>query len=146
MAASEVAFALRDINKDTQEVERQVLAPPEPAAVIIKPTFEYTAEELRDPFEGIKEQGDEAAGRQDVPASPLPPLIVKGVVWGSETSQAIINDQVVRPGDTIGEVRIISIDKEGVKVLHQGCPYELSAPAGALFKRIEEKTGGNDEK
>lgn len=49
----------------------------------------------------------------------LPPLKVTGLVWNSKRPQAIINGQVVGVGETIGEVKIVSIRPDGVDVLFQ---------------------------
>lgn len=49
----------------------------------------------------------------------LPSLKVTGLVWNSKRPQAIINGQVVGVGETIGEVKIVSIRPDGVDVLYQ---------------------------
>lgn len=49
----------------------------------------------------------------------IPSLKVTGLVWNSKKPQAIINGQVVGVGETIGEVKIVSIRPDGVDVLFQ---------------------------
>jgi hypothetical protein len=47
---------------------------------------------------------------------PLPFLGIQGIIWNTDTPQAIINNQVVKIGDRIEGVEIIDIDKQGIKV------------------------------
>jgi len=84
---------------------------------------EYNAEGLRDPF-GIEEkvQGPEESG-QEVAVS-LPQLDVQGLVWGG-IPQAIINNRIVRVGDTLEGARVIKIDKNGVTVSFNNKEHSL---------------------
>ncbi len=137
---SALAIGNRDIEKDIKNIEPVV----EQTIVIQKPTIEYKAQELRDPFKGYEAKQDSKGKTTTV--SQLPPLSVQGVVWGGQTPQAIINGSVVTPGETISGVKVISIDKYGVKVLFEGRPYEVLSPAGGYLKKLEGKSGGKDEK
>ncbi len=47
-------------------------------------------------------------------------LKLNGVVWGTGRPQAIINDQVVEVGDTIGEAKVIAIGVQGVGLQYKG--------------------------
>lgn len=99
---------------------------------IIRPNIEYKAAGLRDPFEGptVKKSGDdERAAEPKVSRVPPPDLIVQGLIWGGDIPQAIINNKVVKVGDTIQGVKIITITKDGVTVLFEGMQYNLSSPA-----------------
>lgn len=66
--------------------------------------------------------------RQMAPTpKPPPPIDVKtlglklnGVVWDTGRPQAIINDQVVEVGDTIGEAKVIAIGEQGVGLQYKG--------------------------
>jgi hypothetical protein len=49
---------------------------------------------------------------------PLPPLDIQGLIWNSQMPQAIINGRVVKEGDIIEGVKIVTIDKTGVTVEH----------------------------
>jgi hypothetical protein len=139
------ALAFRDIDKDIKNVTPAEPARPPPEEIITKEIVNYRADDLRDPFEGYKEQ--KVAGDQPATAeSALPSLAVKGVVWGSDTPQAIINNQVVKVGEIISGVKVVSIEREGIKVLYQGRPYELITPAVALLKSMEQEPGGKNEK
>lgn len=63
----------------------------------------------------------------------LPPLDLKGLVWGTDTPQAIINGKVLKIGDTIDEVKIVTIDKTGVGVLFQGKTAKVASPSKSYF-------------
>lgn len=91
----------------------------------------YTSESLRDPFEGYiqKEQ-------VPIPVSRLmeeenfvpPPVEVAGITWGSSFPQAIINGKVAKEGDMVGEVKVISISKEGLVLSYNNQHFSLPAP------------------
>jgi len=57
-----------------------------------------------------------------------PPLTISGITWGSSFPQAIINGKVVRPGDVIDDVQVISISKEGLVLSYKNQKFSLSAP------------------
>ena len=99
--------------------------------IITRPTVEYNAEAFKDPFLGAAEQAlpEEKVVRAEKVT--LPTLTVQGVIWGTKIPQAIINNKVVKTGDTIEDVRIISIDKEGITVFYKGRQAVIPSPAGA---------------
>jgi hypothetical protein len=111
--------------------------------VISVPTVEYKAEALRDPFQGYKEEKETTAAAQEVLVKPLPALTIHGIVWGGSMPQAIINNQVLKEGDVINEVKITKINKEGVEVFYTGRPYVISSPASNAISSISllDKTG-----
>ncbi len=88
--------------------------------------IEYKSEGLRDPFEE-----EEIETKEEPQAQPklLPALQVQGIVWGGSLPQAIINNKVVRVGDTIEGVRIADINKSGVAVFFDNRQYNLSTSA-----------------
>ena len=50
----------------------------------------------------------------------LPPLTIQGVFWGGDSPRAIINEQVVRKGDTLPDgIEILDISGSGIKVLYR---------------------------
>ncbi len=105
-----------------------------PAVIIEVPQVEYNATSLRDPFdpEPLKEEDDEKKdkdAKDNRPQLPLPNLVVQGIVWGAELSQAIINNQVVKVGDQIEGVRIVGISKDGIIVFYGGRKQLIAAPA-----------------
>ena len=53
-------------------------------------------------------------------------LKVRGMVWGAERPQAIVNDQVVSIGDTIQEAKVIAITQQGVNVIYKGKKFNFT--------------------
>lgn len=130
---------------DLREAEK--VAPP--SVNIELPQMEYDAGNLRDPFEPEpfeEEEGKEFNITEVSPRMPLPSLEVKGIVWGAELPQAIINNRVVKIGDRIEGACIVDISKEGITVFHGGRQQLIAAPA---VNMLEEQTpnfqGGTDE-
>lgn len=66
---------------------------------------------------------------RETPKRPMPTLKVQGVFWGITPPRAIINDQIVTPGDTIQGVRVLSIDRQGIAVEFEGTRTLLTVPA-----------------
>ncbi|MCX5707176.1 MAG: hypothetical protein NTW13_05970 [Candidatus Omnitrophica bacterium] len=94
---------------------------------VLRPKVQYLAEGLRDPFKSpiVK---DTSYKSSEVKA--LPQLNIQGLIWGGTFPQAVINNKVVKIGDTVVEgARITDISKEGVTVLYNGMTYQLSSPA-----------------
>lgn len=101
---------------------------PEPAA-----TAQYTSEHLRDPFEAY-------ISRDVVPMSAEslaqeenftpPPLAITGVTWGSSFPQAIINNQVVKAGDMVGDVEVVAISKQGIIFQYNKQKFTMPLPSG----------------
>lgn len=109
-----------------------------PLEVIVRPKVEYNAGGLRDPFQTPFIEEEAAALREPVVYEGpiieplLPPLTVQGIIWGGKFSQAIINNKVVKAGDTIEGVRVISIDKVGIALFFEGKEYNLPSPAAGV--------------
>jgi len=105
------------------------IATPEEAAVKERPKrenkVEYKSENLRDPFQEQKIEIKEERKEPEV-AKPLPALRVQGIVWGGSLPQAIINNKVMRLGDTVEDVVIKEINRSGVTVLFGGRKYNLT--------------------
>ena len=90
----------------------------------------YTAHDLRDPFKSLLPQPSSVSGLPAAPPittppappakRPAPDLRVEGVVWGGPTPSAIIDGKVYRVGDTIQHGTIISIDRRGITLEHEG--------------------------
>jgi hypothetical protein len=111
---------------------------------------QYDPQNSRDPFQGptarLTDQAaspDQTEGASADSQPVLPPLTVQGIIWGGIFPQAIINNKVLKPGDTLRvpseerEITIISIDKEGVLVTFADRQYNLrsSAAGSNLPKR-----------
>lgn len=120
---------------------------------IIRPVAVYRGRLFNDPFRSRKK--NDTSGR--IISEPVLPLLtIQGIVWGAEVPQAIINNQVMRVGDSVGGAHIVDIKKEGIKVIFQGQGYTIPAPAFGLapadkaLKKDTAKTqkidgGGIDE-
>ena len=53
-------------------------------------------------------------------------LRLQGIVWGARFPQAIINGEVLKIGDSLDGIRIVDIDKHGVRLFLDGKNYILS--------------------
>jgi hypothetical protein len=103
----------------------------EPVVESLSRAVPYTSESLRDPFEGYIQKKVEA-----IPASRLaeeenfvpPPLAISGITWGSSFPQAIVNGKVVKAGDMVGDVGVVSISKEGLVFLYNNQQFSMPAP------------------
>lgn len=105
---------------------------------------EYAASGMRDPFENQlplpepepepgavpQQEPDEPAEVPEVPVTP-PEIIVDGIVSGGSVPQAVIQQKVVRVGDTISGARISKITKEGIEVVYEGESFVFPAPSRA---------------
>jgi len=57
------------------------------------------------------------------PKIELPQLVISGVVWGTDKPQAIVNQQLVGEGDMLGEIKIVHIKKNEIRVSFKGMPF-----------------------
>jgi len=152
---SESLGAMQWDYKAPKELDEEVIAsesaqPKEGALrqeAIIRPKIEYTAQGLKDPFQSFvsgKETISVIAESQPV-VKPLPVLIVQGLIWGGDFPQAIINNKVLKKGDSIEEAEVVAIEKEGVTLLYAGKMHKLPSPS-VMGPRIEEQIkGGTNE-
>jgi len=99
--------------------------------------IEYKSEDSRDPFQEEKIEIEEQPQVQ-IETKPLPSLQIQGIVWGGGFPQAIINNKVVRVGDTIEEVRITDINKSGVTVFSGNRQYNLSTVSPASLQDFKK--------
>lgn len=102
--------------------------------------IEYKAEGLKDPFQEEKIEIKEEAEVQ-IETKPLPDLQIQGIVWGGAFPQAIINNKVVKIGDTIEEARIMEIKKEGITVYFGNRKHILPSPAIIKLQSSQKKPG-----
>ncbi len=97
---------------------------------IERPKISYDPSGLKDPFKapviGVKDSEQAAENVQEA----LPALNVQGVIWGTDTPQAIVNNKVVKTGDSIEGAEIVFIDKSGIRVFFANAEHFISAPAG----------------
>lgn len=115
-----------------------------PETVISRPRMEYKAEGLRDPFEGaLKEPAPVKEEQLPQPVSQTPPpLSVQGIIWGGNFPLAIINNKVVKVGDTLEGAEILNISKEGVTIKFTGNTFNLMSPSAASMPN--NKPGGEN--
>jgi hypothetical protein len=136
-------FAVPAEFKAIKEMEAAQGAKPLPS---LRPPTEYTAEKLRDPFQGVKIEGEEKAPEITASTALPPSLTIQGLVWGGSFPQAIINNKVFKAGDMIEGCRIIDINKGGVTIFFGGRQYNIDAPSTVNLQSIGEKPkGGKDE-
>lgn len=133
------ATALTGVKEIWAEAEKEPLSAEEETFI---PKVEYKPQSPRDPFQGyvIEEKKQEEVKGKGVEEGPvsLPGLKVEGIIWGSQLPQAIINNEVVRPGDSVEGVQIIEISRTGLTVLFKDKIFKLDAPSSS--------SGGRDEK
>ena len=125
--------------RQTQSIDGPV---PEGSAGFNK--IEYKAEGLKDPFQEEKIEIKEEPEVQ-IETKPLPGVQIQGIVWGGAFPQAIINNKVVKIGDTIGQLQIIDIAKSGITVLFENRKYNLSVPSAPTQKSPNPKGGKHEE-
>lgn len=115
--------------------------------IIEKAKIIYKAENLRDPFQSYIENrtGPQIIEPMSLKQVPMPALEIQGLFWGGKFPQAIINNRIVREGDTIGEVKIISIKKDGVTVLFSNMEYKLSPPGVANLESSQKSQKGGSK-
>ena len=125
-------FATPSVFEGMKEVE--AIGKPASTEFIQRPTITYKAEGLRDPFESyIAEEASPSGAIERGPAvfqnheaeKSLPSLTVQGLVWGGNFPQAIINNKVLKIGDTIEGARIKGIEKDAVTLIFEGREYKL---------------------
>lgn len=79
-----------------------------------------------DPFRTLIKK---AAKPTDKPKEELK-LILSGIVFNEKSPMAVINKKMVRTGDTIGGVRVVSINRKTVTVERNGKRYQLTVTKG----------------
>lgn len=140
----------RDNAAGKNETKQQNLAKSD---TVTLPGIEYKSEGLRDPFEGVfkkepainKEYADRPV--QESIQIPPPALTVQGIIWGGKIQQAIINDKLVKIGDTIEEAQVSSISKDGVEIIFKNRTFKLPSPAAVQLQSLKiSPEGGQNEK
>jgi hypothetical protein len=132
-----------------KELQRELASPPpkqdieEARDLIVKPNTIYRADNLRDPFQSYLERpvGTPVYEPAAIPV-PMPVLHLQGLFWGGNFPQAIINNKVVKEGDTIAGVKIISIKKDGVTVLFSNIEHKLSPPGISNLESVQRSQKG----
>jgi len=65
-----------------------------------------------------------AEARKVIPIKP-PPLSLKGIAWDETEPLALINDLLVKEGDTIQGARIVKIDFDGIAVRYHSKKFVI---------------------
>ncbi len=74
----------------------------------------------RDPFSLV------TSGAGDIG---LEGLVLNGIVWDEANPYAIINSDVVKPGDTLGNLKVVQITEQSVVLEQDGERHTLTLPA-----------------
>ncbi|MDI6605996.1 MAG: hypothetical protein QME65_02490 [Candidatus Omnitrophota bacterium] len=109
-----------------------------PLSDIVRPAVEYEAEDFRDPFQKPSVESKTVVGKEESyseseqrAAEFLNSLQVQGIILGGRFPQAIVNNNVIKVGDRVGEARIIGITKAGISIFLYNRIYNISSPAGS---------------
>lgn len=103
-----------------------VLAASALGAAEIPSVFKYDSKGRRDPF--VPLAGVEKAGTKGGIKGVLSieDVVLQGIVMGADGKRrAIINGEVMKEGDTIEHVSIISVNENGVKLNIEGTEHEV---------------------
>lgn len=98
-------------------------------------TFELRAEE-KDPFVSIVDLEEESAVRQRLD---LANVVLKGIIWSSSRSVAIINEELVMTGDDWAGYKVERIDKDSVSLSDGEKSYQLFLPEDEDVSAKEKK-------
>jgi type II secretory pathway component PulC len=98
-------------------------------------TFELRAEE-KDPFVSIVDLEEESAVRQRLD---LANVVLKGIIWSSSRSVAIINEELVMAGDDWAGYKVERIDKDSVSLSDGEKSYQLFLPEDEEVSAKETK-------
>ncbi len=117
-----------------------------------EPVVEFKPQKAKDPFR--KAVGKEAEAKKEEvvvpivkPERPLPQFTVQGIFWGGRYPQAIIDDVVVKVGDTVKEAVIVDISRDGITVSFDNKLHTIAAPGIVKMETLlESSKGGKDEK
>lgn len=99
--------------------------PPPPAAPVV-PKMTPVVSDVPKPVNPVKPVVNPIPFVTPAPASRANPkasavsLVVKGMVWNTNLPQAIINNQILKVGDEVQGMQIISIDRAGIELSNKG--------------------------
>ena len=101
---------------------------PEPVVIVDNPV-EQGADTKPDPYQE-PDPVDPSSLVSEVPnVLPGPNIdafVLKGLVWNTDTPQAIVNDMVVKVGDEVNGIRVVAIRQDGVEFSLNGINKSLS--------------------
>ncbi len=113
----------------------------QPESVVLK-KVEYAAEGLKDPFRSpssLNPQEEINNSTAAVTDKIFPDFTIQGVIWGGNNPLVIIDNTILKIGDSIKDCRILEIDKEGVTVFYINKRYTLPLPGGLKGGTNEKK-------
>jgi hypothetical protein len=125
------AFALQAEFKAIHDLQTQQQAGAKPA-ILDRPHLQYTSGDQRDPFKTLIIKDEKAGTVQVAPGveEKPPQMTVQGIIWGGALPVAIIDDELVKVGDTTKEgAKITSIAKEGIGFLYKDKNFNIPSPA-----------------
>ena len=99
-----------------------VLAMSKGLGALEEAVIEYTAQDLKDPFEDFLpgKKGARFGEGEQAGGSDLSDFKIEGIVCGPRISHAIINKKVVQVGDKIDGAMVVEISKEGARLVYMG--------------------------
>lgn len=144
-------FAQEESKKDSPKAAGDSKAQSKSLGIVTRDVEDFRGEGVRDPFKDyfdtIPPPSQEETGNLGAPSQSLPLLQVQGIILGARLKQAIVNNKIVKVGDTIEGVRITTIDKDGITVFFGNRSYNLSSPAAGTMQELKKKPeGGSNEK
>ena len=106
---------------------------------LFQPQVEYNGSDLRDPFQtwiakDAAPPAPESSATPEQPeiVAPPPVLDIQGVFWGGSFPQAIINNTIVREGDSVQNAKILNITQGNIKLLYANREFSVATPASGL--------------
>lgn len=99
---------------------------------------DYQADNLKDPFTANIQEKIISTEIGTGPELNIGSVVVQGLVWGGAFPQAIINGKIVKAGDTLDQIKIVNISKQGISVLYENKEYVLSSPSVVAIKSMEQ--------
>ena len=142
LAAPAAAYTVKQKQEEDIRAEAQVL---EELKLKLK-KVEYEAGEFLDPLKdklsvhiaGITPKMRDEVIQRMRPRPELPQLNITGLIWNTDRPQAIIDGNVLSAGDEIGEVRLLSVNKDGIEVEYKGFEFFVGKQAGIISGRSME--------
>ncbi|MDD5347742.1 MAG: hypothetical protein PHT59_03920 [Candidatus Omnitrophica bacterium] len=100
--------------------------------VVAGPDVSYAAADRRDPFKDslpIDLPMTVEPAAEDVKP---PEMTIQGIFWGGQFPQAIVNEKIIKVGDTIQEATVVGIDKEGITIRVSNREFRMPAPGSQV--------------
>jgi len=110
------------VEKQKEERQKKIILPskvaPELKEIIERQKEKASEQYGRDPFFHSSEISEGKEGQTK--GHHIASLALKGIAWKGKTPMALIGDEIVKEGDTIGEYKVISIQKNRVVLTKDG--------------------------